>query len=266
MTDLEPPDVLEEDAGRRRFLKVTSAGIAAGALGLLISDKIFEVFGVTTTDLRAGSGTDRDWVMLIDLAKCDGCGKCTEGCTKEHFVPPGQEWIKVFKVKDELGAEYWLPRPCMQCENAPCLKVCPVGATFRRDDGVVFVDHDRCIGCRYCVVACPYGARTSDFGLDYSDGTPAPQPYEELPNHEYGKSWDRANHGSPVGNARKCQFCLHRLEEGMLPQCVTTCIGRATYFGDANDPDSLVSEKAREPNQIRLLEEHGTKPRVSYLV
>jgi molybdopterin-containing oxidoreductase family iron-sulfur binding subunit len=154
----------------------------------------------------------------------------------------------------------------MQCDEPPCVPVCPVNATWKRPDTVVTIDYDKCIGCRYCVAACPYGARTSDFGHHYTDDTPALMPYETQPNHEYGKSWSRENHGSPMGNARKCQFCLHRLEEGELPQCVTTCIGRANYFGDANDTGSLVAEKLRAANQVKLLEEKHTKPRVTYLV
>ena len=212
---------------------------------------------------------ERRWLMVIDTRKCVGCHACTVACIAENKLPPGVVYRPV--VQEELG-EYpnvqlrFFPRPCMQCDEPPCVPVCPVNATWKRPDGIVAIDYDKCIGCRYCLQACPYGARTSDFGLDYSDGTPALQPYEKLPNHEYGKSWSRVDHGSPVGNARKCHFCLHRLEEGMLPQCVTSCIGRATYFGDANDPDSLTAEQARAANQIRLLEEQGTKPRVVYLL
>jgi molybdopterin-containing oxidoreductase family iron-sulfur binding subunit len=212
---------------------------------------------------------ERAWAMVIDTRKCVGCHACTVACISENKLPPGVVYRPV--VQEEIGVYpnvqlRFFPRPCMQCDEPPCVSVCPVNATWKRPDGIVAIDYDKCIGCRYCVVSCPYGARTSDFGLDYSDGTPAEQPYEALPNHEYGKAWSRVDHGSPVGNARKCQFCLHRLEEGMLPQCVTSCIGRATYFGDANDPDSLVAEKRSEPNQVKLLEEHGTKPRVTYLL
>lgn len=212
---------------------------------------------------------ERRWTMVIDTRKCVGCHACTVACIAENKLPPGVVYRPV--VTEEIGGYpnvqlRFFPRPCMQCDEPPCVSVCPVNATWKRPDGIVAIDYEKCIGCRYCVVACPYGARTSDFGHDYSDGTPETQPYEQLPNHEYGKAWSREDHGSPVGNARKCQFCLHRLEEGMLPQCVTSCIGRATYFGDANDPDSLVAEKDREPNQLKLLEEHGTKPRVTYLV
>lgn len=211
----------------------------------------------------------RKWMMVIDTRKCVGCHACTVACIAENKLPPGVVYRPV--VQEEFGKFpnvqlRFFPRPCMQCEQPPCVPVCPVNATWKRPDGIVAIDYESCIGCRYCVTACPYGARTSDFGHNYTEDTPQKQPYEELPNHEYAKSWSRKDHGSPVGNARKCQFCLHRLEEGLLPQCVTTCIGRANYFGDANDPNSLVVKKAREANQIKLLEEKGTKPNVIYLL
>lgn len=211
----------------------------------------------------------RRWTMVIDTRKCVGCHACTVACIAENKLPPGVVYRPV--VQEEIGVYpnmqlRFFPRPCMQCDEPPCVPVCPVGATWKRPDGIVAIDYDRCIGCRYCVAACPYGARTMDFGLNYTEDTPEAQPYEELPNHEYGKAWSRNDHGSPVGNARKCHFCLHRLENGELPQCVTTCIGRATYFGDVNDLTSLVSEKARRPNQVKLLEEKGTKPKVIYLL
>ena len=212
---------------------------------------------------------ERRWGMVIDTRKCVGCHACTIACIAENKLPPGVVYRPV--VQEEFGTYpnvqlRFFPRPCQQCEEPPCVPVCPVSATWKRPDGITVIDYDKCIGCRYCVAACPYGARTSDFGLDYTDGTPEPQPYEMLANNEYGKGWNRKNHGSPVGNARKCHFCLHRLEVGQLPACVSTCIGRANYFGDRNDPTSLVSEKAREPNQVRLLEEKGTKPSIIYLV
>ena len=212
---------------------------------------------------------ERHWGMVIDTRKCVGCHACTVACIAENKLPPGVVYRPV--LQEEFGTYpnvqlRFFPRPCQQCEEPPCVPVCPVSATWKRPDGITVIDYDKCIGCRYCIAACPYGARTSDFGLNYTDDTPELQPYEELSNHEYGKAWDRSSHGSPVGNARKCHFCLHRLEVGLLPQCVSTCIGRATYFGDRNDPTSLVSELWRAPNQVRLLEEKGTKPGVVYLV
>ena len=211
---------------------------------------------------------ERRWAMAIDLKKCIGCSACTIACVAENKLPPGVVYRPV--LEEEIG-EYphvsrrFLPRPCMQCENPPCVGVCPVKATYARPDGIVEVDYNACIGCRYCIAACPYGARTADFGEFYTDGTPQRQAYETAPSHEYGQVWPRDGKASPSGNARKCHFCVHRLEAGMLPACVTTCIGYATFFGDLNDHESLVHEMAGKPNVMRLKEELGTKPRVFYL-
>ena len=211
---------------------------------------------------------ERRWVMVIDLRKCSGCDACTIACKAENQLPPGVVYRPV--VKEEVGtypnvSRRFLPRPCMQCEKPPCTPVCPVGATWRRTDGIIAIDYDKCIGCRYCLTACPYSARTTDKGEFYTEGTPAVQPYEEQASPEYDAGFRRANGGSPIGNARKCHFCLHRLEAGQLPACVTSCIGHATYFGDANDTDSLVAELIGSPEARRLKEELGTNPRVYYL-
>jgi molybdopterin-containing oxidoreductase family iron-sulfur binding subunit len=211
---------------------------------------------------------ERRWVMVIDLRKCSGCDACTIACKAENQLPPGVVYRPV--VKEEVGTypnvrRRFLPRPCMQCEKPPCTPVCPVGATWRRTDGVIAIDYAKCIGCRYCLTACPYSARTTDIGEFYTDGTPSRQPYEEQASPEYDAGYTRADGGSPIGNARKCHFCLHRLEAGQLPACVTSCIGHATYFGDANDPGSLVAELVGRPEARRLKEELGTQPRVYYL-
>lgn len=211
----------------------------------------------------------RRWAMAIDLRKCIGCSACTVACKAENKLPPGVVYRPV--LEEEIGSypkvsRRFTPRPCMQCDHPPCVPVCPVGATYQRPDGIVAIDYETCIGCRYCIAACPYGARTFDWGESYTGGTPNPQPYEQQVSFEYGKTWSRTNNESPVGNVRKCQFCVHRVEEGMLPACVTTCVGAATYFGDANDPDSLVSDLIHRPNVIRLKEELGTRPKVYYLI
>jgi molybdopterin-containing oxidoreductase family iron-sulfur binding subunit len=225
----------------------------------------------------------RRWIMVIDTRKCVGCHACTISCVAENKCPPGVVYRPV--VTEEFG-EFpnvqlrFTPRPCMQCDNPPCTPVCPVRATWKRPDGIVVIDYDKCIGCRYCLTACPYGARTSDFGEHYTDGADeaalgteegatlgaAARVWEQQPANEYAKGWDRSEHRSPMGNARKCHFCLHRLEVGQLPACTTTCIGRATYFGDANDPDSLVTELITKHNVQTLLPHKGTKPRVFYIV
>lgn len=212
---------------------------------------------------------ERRWGMVIDTRKCIGCHACTIACVAENHLPPGVVYRPVLTEEigrfPNLGLRF-VPRPCMQCEEPPCVPVCPVKATYARPDGIVEINYDDCIGCRYCLTACPYNARTADFGDLFTAQTPEVQPYEEAESFEYGKEWDRAKHDSPVGNARKCHFCLHRLEQGMLPECVTSCVGRATFFGDLNDPESLVSQLSVQPNKMVLLEHLGTKPRVTYLV
>lgn len=227
----------------------------------------------------AGDKSTVKWSMVIDTAKCAGCHACTVGCIAENKLPPGVVYRPV--LEEEIGTypnvgRRFLPRPCMQCQDPPCVNVCPVNATYKNEQGVVVVNYKRCIGCRYCLVACPYSARTSDFGEWYTHDTPeapgklvgnktAGDSYESVPAAEYGKQLARRGHGSPVGNARKCHFCLHRIAVGMLPMCVTTCVGRATYFGNRNDQESLVFTLLGSPRIFRLKEELGTNPAVYYL-
>ena len=212
----------------------------------------------------------RRWGMVIDLRRCVGCQSCTVSCVAENKLPPGVVYRVV--LQQDTGSypnvgRTFTPRPCMQCDNPPCVPVCPVGATYKRPDGIVAIDYDVCIGCRYCITACPYNARTFDFGEYYGDaaGTP-PLQFETLPSLDYGQVWNRANDASPVGNARKCTFCIHRVEQGLLPACVLSCMGRATHFGDLSDPDSLVSELVGHENVTRLKEDLATEPKVYYIV
>jgi molybdopterin-containing oxidoreductase family iron-sulfur binding subunit len=220
----------------------------------------------------------RRWVMVIDLRKCTGCHACTIACVAENKLPPGVVYRPV--IEEEFGTypnvgRKFTPRPCMQCDNPPCVPVCPVHATYTSEDGVVVVDYDQCIGCRACLTACPYGARVADFNHQYNDAMPVAAGaiagkdvagrYERVPMYEYGAPRAREEGKSPVGNARKCHFCMHRVKAGELPACVTSCIGRATLFGDANDPNSLVAELIARPNVSRLKEDLGTEPRVFYL-
>ena len=308
MSDLK--EVKEQsDINRRNFLKgvMGSVGAAAAIAAYdLIADNPATVLAQDTevtldinraTALSSGSNDsllermrseleyaltkpveERRWVMVIDLRKCVGCHACTISCVAENHLPPGVVYRPV--LTEELGtypnvAQRFTPRPCMQCDEPPCVPVCPVNATYKSQDGVVVIDYDQCIGCRYCVTACPYGARTFDFGNYYTQSTPAAEgilvggatagQYERATNFEYNQAREREGDVSPVGNVRKCHFCMHRVRNGMLPACVTTCIGTATFFGDANDPDSLVSDLIASPNVMRLKEELGTEPRVYYL-
>lgn len=221
---------------------------------------------------------ERSWKMVIDLRKCVGCSACAVSCAAENKLPPGVLYRPV--IQHETGkfpnvGHVTLPRPCVQCNEPPCVPVCPVEATWLRPDGIVAIDYDQCIGCRYCINACPYNARTFDFGLEYVEnaadapnillGKSKASKYETKPSFEYAKEWRREAELSPIGNARKCHFCIPRIEKGMLPECTVTCIGRATYFGDGNDTDSLVSELIALPNAFRLKEELGTQPNVYYI-
>jgi Fe-S-cluster-containing dehydrogenase component len=206
--------------------------------------------------------------FIFNHNRCVGCRACSAACLLENrwpFTPRS-----IYTLNSDARPAFPvlnISLACNHCKNAICLEGCPASAYFREPStGAILIDDSKCIGCRYCLNACPYGARTSDQGLNYTDGTPELQPYEKVSGIEYGKKWDRAGNGSPAGNARKCHFCLHRLEKGLLPQCVTTCISNANYFGDMNDKESLIYEISKQSNQVRLLEEKGTEPFVSYLL
>lgn len=206
------------------------------------------------------------WGMVIDLQKCVGCDSCTVACKAENRTPPGVTYNVV--VEEETGTfpnvrHVNIPRPCMQCDDPPCVAVCPVNATYKADDGTVVIDHERCIGCRYCITACPYGARSFDFGEHYDQEM---QAAGAVTAPEWGVDrGQRSGMRAPIGTVRKCTFCMHRTARGEEPACVETCIGDARYFGDLDDPDSVVAKMAASPRAFRLREEVGTNPRVYYL-
>ncbi len=203
------------------------------------------------------------FVMVIDLAKCDGCNDCTAACTAMHFVPPNQEWIKVTVMRDNnVESPYWFPHPCMQCDNPPCVKVCPVGATYKREDGIVLIDQDRCLGCRYCIAACPYGARSFNW-------VEPPHTAAEL-SQPYSVDWNYPHRRHVV---EKCIFCPVNSTNGKLPACAAACEMDAIYYGDqledvvTNHSGQIVSftQLIREKGGFRFMEELGTEPRVWYL-
>jgi len=221
--------------------------------------------------------------MSIDLDKCMGCRACMEACKVENSTPPSSFFMYVFRFEQ---GEYpsarvsFLPRPCMHCDNAPCVKVCPVGARYKREDGIVATDWDRCIGCRYCEVACPYGVNTFNWldpaentYLDWNDADVAAvsggavPPYRNPALDEpYGPEQRKiAGGGQSRGVMEKCTFCVHRVEDGLDPACVQTCPVRALTFGDLDDPTSAVSRAIQGRAGFRLLEEAGTEPRVHYV-
>ncbi|MEF8976641.1 MAG: 4Fe-4S dicluster domain-containing protein [Halapricum sp.] len=211
------------------------------------------------------NGDDPTYGMVIDLQKCVGCDSCTVACKAENRTPPGVSYNVV--MEEEHGefpnvSRTNIPRPCMQCENPPCVQVCPVSATYKMDNGVVNIDYERCIGCRYCMIACPYGARYFDFGESYDDEV---MEADEITSPEYGVDRDEEGRVEPVGNVRKCTFCHHRLNRGEEPACVETCVGDARNAGDLDDPESDVAQMADSDRAFQLKEEGGTDPNVYYL-
>lgn len=178
------------------------------------------------------------WSMLVDTRRCIACQACTMACAMENALPEGEFRTAVatyvVQGEDARSGVAALPRLCNHCEEPPCIPVCPVQATFKRADGVVLVDGERCVGCAYCVQACPYDAR--------------------FINHHTGK-------------ADKCTFCSHRIEAGLLPACVESCVGGARIFGDTNNPESVISRRLKAAaGSVRVLKpEAGTRPRVFYI-
>jgi Fe-S-cluster-containing dehydrogenase component len=246
----------EQSIKRRDFLKLAAVGTAAAG-GLNMARK-------ASASERGGSSPYK-WVMVIDQSRCTGCGYCTNACRAANDVPPSISWNKVIRLNDVGGKSVYLSRPCMHCEHAPCVDVCMVGASYRRPDGIVMMDYDKCIGCRYCEVACPYSARAFNWEAFTSPNPAVPtwgQP--EVPRRVRGV-------------VEKCSFCYHRIDRGLslglkpgvdrqaTPACVVACPVGARKFGDLNDPESEVSKLLASNAYIRLRDDLGTSPRVYYL-
>lgn len=223
------------------------------------------------------------YAMVIDLDRCTGCRACMEACKVENATPQATFWMHVFRFEEGEypNTHIWfMPRPCMHCDNPPCAKVCPVGARFKREDGLVATDTDRCIGCRYCEVACPYGVNyfnwktpSKAYYLDWGDrelgkvtGGATPPYRNPGLDRAYGKEQRRtAGGGHAKGVIEKCTFCVHRVEKNQAPACVSNCPPFALQFGDLDDPDSVVSRLLRKRSHFKLLEDVGTRPRVFYV-
>jgi Fe-S-cluster-containing dehydrogenase component len=195
--------------------------------------------------------------MVIDLSRCAGCHACAMACKAENGTPPGVWYSKV--LTQETGTYpnakmSFMPLTCMHCTNAPCAAVCPTGATAKRPDGIVAIDYSKCIGCRLCETACPYGARTYVPEIKPYDAKFGLNPYEKL---MYAK------HLAKV--VEKCDFCAGRLAKGEQPACVATCPTYARFFGDLSDPNSQVSKLIVQRKGYQLKPELGTGPAVYYL-
>jgi len=212
----------------------------------------------------------KKFVMVIDLARCANARKCVEGCQKMHHKAAPVEWIKVKKMQDTAdSAPYWMAQPCFHCDNPPCTKVCPVDATFKRQDGVVLIDSDRCIGCRFCMAACPYNARVFNWGTDW--GMEKDSTGKAYKPTDYNKTIETGLQDK-MGTVSKCDFCVDMARQDKLPDCVTSCPNGTIFFGDANEDvvtngeDTFrLSELIRDRAGFRYLEELGTEPRVYYL-
>lgn len=236
------------------------------------------------------------WSMVIDLEKCVACQGCSIACRFENNTPAVSpvdaiqgraiRWNDVFPMPvnptEEIGVypnvkSQYMTRPCMHCENPPCVKVCPVQATYKDEEGLVRQNYNRCIGCRLCTVACPYGVRY--FNWRKPEWVGASNQYLNPDRLEGPDSLE----GPAIrfrGVVEKCTFCIHRLQKARaqaqiegrpfradeyVPACVQTCTGKARFFGDLDDPNSAIAQLAKSSRAFRLLEDVGTHPKVIYL-
>jgi molybdopterin-containing oxidoreductase family iron-sulfur binding subunit len=248
---------------RKGFLKLAALPFAA-----LVGEKWARIAGraEASTSNRADRGVGR-WAMAIDTRKCmkdEGCSLCVKACHQAHNVPEvpdsrhAVKWIwkekfqRVFRAESvplNLGNAPVMVL-CNHCDSPACTRVCPTGATWKRQDGIVMMDYHRCIGCRYCMAACPYGSRS----FNWSD----PRPYLHSINPDFPTR--------TKGVVEKCNFCEERLASGKAPRCVEACPERALIFGDLKNPNSELQEILRSRYAIRRQPELGTGPGVFYIV
>ncbi len=257
---------------RRNVLKLFGMA-AAGAAPLVLLPPILQKAsesGLVKSQGEPATGPGkriRQWTMIIDLRFCDGCQsqgtppQCTTACIEGHFAPEPMEWIEVFEQELPGEGTQFIPTPCQQCQNPPCVNVCPVGATFSTPEGTVLIDQERCIGCRICMAACPYDRRFFNWG------NPPVPPEALLADYS-------VEHQVPAkkGTVMKCDFCPDMARTGTLPYCIQSCPNDAIYYGDleedvaTNGADIVtVSRFLSENHAYQLKEDLGTKPRVYYI-
>jgi molybdopterin-containing oxidoreductase family iron-sulfur binding subunit len=216
---------------------------------------------ISNSEARRGIA-GKKFVMVIDLSRCKNLKRCQASCNHAHFVQDAQNWIKVHPMLDgDHEAPYWQPTTCMHCDEPPCVKVCPVDATFKRQDGIVLIDSDRCIGCRFCMAACPYSTRVFNWE--------EPTLPVEVEHQHYSCETSVPQKKGTVG---KCDFCPDMARKGELPHCVSACPNGVFSFGDmyedtvTNGTETFrFSDLIRDKAGYRLMEDLGTKPSVYYL-
>jgi molybdopterin-containing oxidoreductase family iron-sulfur binding subunit len=259
---------------RRDFLT-----LGATAVGSVVAAQVFttgplspfsvlkqqQIEGVTETNSGHGATGENHWGMVISLDKCIGCEYCLRACCATNDVKEDMAWNVVSDEISTNGSTFYFSRPCLHCQVAPCVEVCPVRATYIREDGLVVMDYDRCIGCRYCEVACPYDARRFNW-----QATTYENPY--VPTWGIPEVERR-----PRGVVEKCTFCIQRIDKGLelglvpgedmdaTPACVNICPVGARVFGDLKNPESQISKVLEANSTIRLREELGTQPSVYYI-
>jgi phenylacetyl-CoA:acceptor oxidoreductase subunit 1 len=212
------------------------------------------------------------WGMVVDLTKCVRCYACVAACRVEHFLPMGMSWPRLVAMEtggDSPTVSTYSVR-CNQCQDAPCVEVCPTGATYQREDGIITIDQDKCVGCRYCIIACPYQNRTflsRDKNQGFFPGR-VTTDFERAGKELYGHQ---------TGTTEKCNFCAERIDAGLArgfkpgvdrdatPACVNTCPAQALTFGDLDDPDSEVSHLIKEKGGFQLHPEYETNPSVYFI-
>jgi len=221
-------------AGRRGVISAIAVAIATALAA--ISASVFRPAGNLTGVAENTRSRKKQYGMVIDVRRCIGCHACTVACKSEFDLALGVNrcWVEYVEKGEypNVGRSF-LPRLCNHCSEPSCVYVCPTNATYKRkQDGVVVVDQGLCIGCKYCIQACPYGARYQDPIMGWID---------------------------------KCDFCVHRVAQGYEPSCVSTCVGGARIFGDLGDPDSEVSKLIAKNRVTVLRQEMGTFPNVYYI-
>jgi molybdopterin-containing oxidoreductase family iron-sulfur binding subunit len=278
------------DTNKRNFLKKGAIGagiLGLGAIGLvtldhnnLLPSSDSDIRNINPTNEAVPDDPNKHWGFMIDLAKCDGCEgreppeddptgerpRCSYACRKMHHfldADPPMYWIRVYKLEQTEGVDsFHFPKPCQNCQDAPCKRVCPTGATYQRDDGTVLINHKICIGCRICMAACPYETRF----FWYNDPPKLSKEDSDVKYHpEFPVPFE---HGTVI----KCDYCLDQAYNGRLPHCVNACPTGALYYGDMNE-DVVTSKfetvglhaQINDRSGYRYKEDEGTRPSVYYL-